>query len=198
MRQRPHGNGNGLPHEAAVAGSKLSLDQGVVEACREAATAIAAGAGEEIDGKSTVSVERTVLRLLGLEGAVSDVPLANVLVDHVLERGELGLGIAYWVGNATLQTDLGLEEMALTTASGEFDLCALPATDEQAVHRCMAKASEERLGQLSAALEERRELRERIGERPPPHHYVLTATGNVYEDVIHARAVADPAATSSP
>ena len=27
--------------------------------------------------------------------------------------------------------------------------------------------------------------------RPPPHHYVLTATGNVYEDVVHARAVAD-------
>ncbi len=46
-------------------------------------------------------------------------------------------------------------------------------------------------------MDERRELRERLGERPPPLRYVLTATGNVYEDVVHAQAVARPAATSS-
>ncbi len=189
---QPISNGNGLPHAVADTGSKLNLDQGVVEACREAATAIVAGAGEEIAGKTTVSVERTVLRLLGLEGADdAEVPLANVLVDHVVERGDLSLGIAHWVGNATLQTELGLEEMALATAAGELDLCALPTADDQAIHEQMTKACEERIGLLSAAFEERRERRERIGERPPPHRYVLTATGNVYEDVVHARAVAD-------
>ena len=41
-------------------------------------------------------------------------------------------------------------------------------------------------------------LRERLGESPPPLRYVLTATGNVYEDVVHGlRGRARPAATSS-
>ena len=34
-------------------------------------------------------------------------------------------------------------------------------------------------------------MRERLGERPAPLRYVLTATGNVYEDVVHAKAVAE-------
>jgi beta-lysine 5,6-aminomutase alpha subunit len=38
---------------------------------------------------------------------------------------------------------------------------------------------------------ERRALRERLGESPPPLRYVLTATGNVYEDVVHGLAVAE-------
>ena len=40
-------------------------------------------------------------------------------------------------------------------------------------------------------MQERRELRERLGESPPPLRYVLTATGNVYEDVVHGLAVAE-------
>ena len=34
-------------------------------------------------------------------------------------------------------------------------------------------------------------MRERLGEARAPLRYVLTATGNVYEDVVHARAVAE-------
>ena len=72
---------------------KLDLDPGVVLACREAAGRIAAQVGEEIAGKTSVSVERTVTRLLGVDGASDlDVPLPNVLVDHVRDHGELGPG----------------------------------------------------------------------------------------------------------
>ena len=34
-------------------------------------------------------------------------------------------------------------------------------------------------------------MRERLGEQPAPLRYVLTATGDVYEDVVHAKAVAE-------
>ncbi len=34
-------------------------------------------------------------------------------------------------------------------------------------------------------------MRERLGETPTPLRYVLTATGDVYEDVVHAKAVAE-------
>jgi beta-lysine 5,6-aminomutase alpha subunit len=179
-------NGNGHSE------SKLGLDSGVVTACRDAASEIAAGAAEEVGGKTTVSVERTILRLLGLEGAdESEIPLANGVVDHVHAEGRLGQGVGCWVANALLQTDLGLEEIARATVAGELDLCGLPLAEEEAIHRHLLDICEERIGRITAAMEERRGWREELGETPPPQVYVLTATGNVYEDVTHARAVAD-------
>jgi beta-lysine 5,6-aminomutase alpha subunit len=172
--------------------SKLALDPGVVAACREAAGEIAAGVAAEIEGKTTVSVERTVLRLLGLEGADdSEIPLVNGLVDHVLAEGQLGRGVGFWVGNALLQTDLDLDQIAAAVVAGELNLCEVPIADEGAINRHLLDACEARLGQISRETEERRGWREQLGENPPPQRYVLTATGNVYEDVVHARAVAD-------
>ncbi len=60
---------------------------------------------EQVGGRTTVSVERSVTRLLGVDGADAlEVPLPNVLVDHVHARGGLGRGIAHWLGNALIQT----------------------------------------------------------------------------------------------
>src|SRR6266852_1810008 len=50
---------------------------------------------------TTVSIERTVLRLLGLSGAgPRGVPLANLMVDRLQSSGLLGKGAAYWYGRA--------------------------------------------------------------------------------------------------
>ncbi len=49
---------------------------------------------------------------------------------------------------------------------------------------------EQRIVAMSEQTAERHELRERLGESQPPLRYVLTATGNVYEDVVHGLAVA--------
>src|SRR5580698_6157007 len=92
-----------------MATSKLDLDQGLVESCRQAATRIATDVAEQIAGMTTLSVERTVARLFGVDGANDlGAPLPNVLVDHVRARGGLGKGVAYWIANAMLQAE-GME-----------------------------------------------------------------------------------------
>jgi beta-lysine 5,6-aminomutase alpha subunit len=172
---------------------KLDLDAGQIEDCRAAAVQIAANVAEEIDGKTTVSVERTAVRLLGVDGANElDVPLPNVLVDHVRDRGELGSGIAYWLGNAMLRDDaLTPQAAAEAVAAGRLDLCALSRSNGDAIRQRISAECERRLQEISKGMDERRELRERLGESPPPLRYVLTATGNVYEDVVHGLAVAE-------
>jgi len=173
--------------------SKLDLDPGVIEDCRQAAIQIAAGVAELIADQTTVSVERTVARLLGVDGANElDVPLPNVLVDHVRERGELGKGIAYWLGNAMLHDEaLTPQLIAETVAAGQLDMCALPRAQAEAIRERISAECERSLLEIAKRMEERRELRERLGESPPPLRYVLTATGNVYEDVVHGLAVAE-------
>jgi len=176
-----------------VSSKKLDLDPGVIASCKEAATEIARQVGEEIAGKTTVSVERTVARLLGVDGVNElDAPLPNVLVDHVADRGELGQGIGYWLGNALLDDERrSPQRIAEAVDAGVLDLCALPRAQDGAIKARITSECETRLAETSRRMEERRELRERLGESPPPLRYVLTATGNVYEDVVHGLAVAE-------
>jgi beta-lysine 5,6-aminomutase alpha subunit len=172
--------------------SKLDLDPGVVAACRQAAAQIAEDVGERIANNTTVSVERSVTRLLGVDGANDlEAPLPNVLVDHVHERGGLSRGIAHWVGNAMLQTGRAPMEIAERVNAGELDLFDLGEGEEQAIRERVIEECAGRLKQTRARFAERAAMRERLGETPTPFRYVLTATGDVYEDVVHARAVAE-------
>jgi beta-lysine 5,6-aminomutase alpha subunit len=182
--------------------SKLDLDPGVVAACRQAARQISDDVIKRIDGRTTVSVERSVTRLLGVDGANDlDVPLPNVLVDHVHDGGGLGRGIAHWLGAAMLQTGRTPQEIAEAVSAGELDLLAPgeegASGDEgaghggSAIHEHVTAETAKRLKEINASFGERRAMRERLGDAPAPMRYVLTATGDVYEDVVHAKAVAE-------
>jgi beta-lysine 5,6-aminomutase alpha subunit len=173
--------------------SKLGLDPGVIASCKAAAEQIATQVAEQISSKTTVSVERTIARMLGIDGANAlEVPLPNVLIDHVRDRRELDRGIAYWLGNALLAEEgRSPQQIAEAVDAGELDLCELPRASEAAIRARVMAECESRLERISARMQERRELRERLGESPPPLRYVLTATGNVYEDVVHGLAVAE-------
>ena len=197
-----------------MATSKLDLDQGLVESCRQAAARIAADVAEQIAGMTTLSVERTVARLFGVDGANDlGAPLPNVLVDHVRARGGLGKGVAHWIANAMLHAErwkparpkpahrsppdqsrplwAGAQQIAEAVEANALDLCALPLAPEAAIRERARTELARGLGEIGARMETRRALRERLGESPPPLRYVLTATGNVYEDVVHGLAVAE-------
>jgi beta-lysine 5,6-aminomutase alpha subunit len=171
---------------------KLDLDPGVIAACRAAAAQIAEQVSERIAGRTTVSVERSVTRLLGVDGANAlDAPLPNVLVEHVHDGGGLGRGVAYWLGNAMLQTGRSPQQIADGVGAAELDLLELPRAGDDAIHECVVEECGARLLEIRGRFEERRAMRERLGDAAAPLRYVLTATGDVYEDVVHAKAVAE-------
>lgn len=59
--------------------SKLNLDQGLIDKARASARKIAEDTQQFIDKHTTVTVERTVARLLGIDGVDDiDKPLPNV------------------------------------------------------------------------------------------------------------------------
>ena len=171
--------------------SKLSLDPGVIEACRQAARRITEDVAERIAGKTTVSVERSVTRLLGVDGADElEAPLPNVLVDHVHQRGQLDRGIAHWLGNAMIQTGRDPQQIALAVSAGELDLLELEQAEEGAIRERVLSECRSRLGEINQRFEQRAAMRSRLGDQDRTLRYVLTATGDVYEDVVHAKAVA--------
>lgn len=172
--------------------SKLGLDAGLVRSCRAAAAQVAAQVAQATAGKTTVSVERTVARMLGVDGVdAHDVPLPNALVDHVAGFDGLGRGVAWWLGNAVVQTERPPAEVAAAVAAGALDLAELPHAEREPIERAVAQAHAGTLAAMRARCAQRDALRAQLGEQPHPHRYVLTATGDVYEDRDHALAVAE-------
>jgi beta-lysine 5,6-aminomutase alpha subunit len=171
---------------------KLDLDSGLVESCRALAQRIAERMAGETAGKTTVSVERTVTRFFGVDGINAfDVPLPNALVEHVHDAGGLGRGIAYWLGNAMLQTGRGAQQIAQAVGAGELDLMSLARAEAAEVRALARRECEARMEQVARKVADRRALRERLGEGRAPLRYMLSGTGNVYEDVVHSIAVAE-------
>lgn len=70
--------------------SKLGLDFNKVDKARGLAKDIAVDVQKFVDSYTTVAVERTICRLLEIDGVDCDeVPLPNIVVDHLKDKGVL-------------------------------------------------------------------------------------------------------------
>lgn len=170
---------------------KLHIDKKLVNGCRAAAGRIADGIQEHIDLNTTVSVERTILRLLGIDGVDSrDIPLPNVLVDQIHKQGKLGGGGAYWMGCAVAATGRSPQEIALMVASGEYELTSSPPMATEDAMDVLDPWITKGLSVISDHRKDREKLQKKLPPGPKPWLYVIVATGNIYEDVVQARAAA--------
>ncbi|WMM24346.1 lysine 5,6-aminomutase subunit alpha [Tissierella sp. MB52-C2] len=170
---------------------KLNLDKNLIESSRNAAKNIANEVQKFIDEHTTTATERTITRLLGIDG-VDEIqkPLPNVLVDNIKEGGGLERGAAYWIGNAIVQTGLTPQEVAEKVAMGEIDITRLPAQDEEKIKEVIYKIAEETVSRIKENRNKRENYLNTIGEGKKPYLYVIVATGNIYEDIVQAKAAA--------
>lgn len=171
--------------------SKLNLDPKVIDSARSAAAAIAADMQKFIDRHTTVSTERTIVRLLGIDG-VDDVetPLPNVVVDAIKDGGGLSRGAAYWIGNAMVQTGSTPQQIAEKVSAGELDLMKLPAASAKQAEERLLPVVKDVLEKIRVQRKKREEYLATIGEGKQPYLYVIVATGNIYEDIVQAKAAA--------
>ncbi|MEE0741406.1 MAG: lysine 5,6-aminomutase subunit alpha [Emergencia sp.] len=171
--------------------SKLNLDPKVVDSARSHAANIAHDMQDFIDRHTTVSTERTILRLLGIDGVDdTDTPLPNVVVDQLKDEGALPTGVAYWIGNAVVQTGKKPQEIAEEMAAGKLDITKLATCSQAEAAEALKPFIKETFARIDMQKAKRQEYLDTIGEGPEPYIYVIVATGNIYEDVIQAQAAA--------
>ncbi len=171
--------------------SKLNLNPEVISSARNAAKNIANETQEFIDKHTTVTVERTVARLLGIDGVDEiEKPLPNVLVDNIKEGGGLAQGAAFWIGNAMVNTGLSPQEIAEGINAGEIDITKLPIADNDQIFAKVNEIAKETTERIKGNKDKRQEYLDTIGEGPKPYLYVIVATGNIHEDITQAQAAA--------
>lgn len=170
---------------------KLNLHAQTVERARKAAATICSGFSWLFNDYSTLTIERTVVRFLGIDGATEDgKPLPNLLVEHLQSQNLISRGAAYWIVNAMLAKDLTAQQVADAVAAGELDLGAVPAQDNDRVFALLSELSDATLQHIRSQKAHREDKFAAYGPRRQPAIYVIVATGNIYEDVKQARAAA--------
>ena len=173
----------------------LNLDTELIDQARASARAIACRVRDEVSGYTTVTVERSVLRLLGVDGVDQNgVPLPNAVVDQLLAKGRLGRGAIYPLINAMIAHNLTAQETAEAVARGRLDLNAVPNKEEMEVKALAARLAGEACLKIREQRKERERLIHRFGQGPTPYLYLIVATGNIHEDINQARAAASQGA----
>src|SRR5262249_48415002 len=171
--------------EVTVQGAKLGLDPAMVRAARDLARIAGQPIVDMARSHSTVSVERAVLRLAGLDGADGGgMPWVNRLVDAVRETTGLEHGVALPAWDAL-------------AAGGYPSLSALgrgagggPAEFRAPAGRGARGALARGLGVVDARRAQRESMIAEISAPPRPWIYLIVATGDIYEDIPQAQAAA--------
>jgi len=171
--------------------SKLGIDFQKVTEAKTLAASIANEVQQFVNQYTTVAVERTLCRLIGIDGVDShEVPLPNVVVDQLHHDGLLGQGILYFLGNSIVETKLTPQQIAEKIANEDLEITKLPIHSDVEIKNAVDPYIEKTLQRISQNVAQRRTFLEELGESVQPYIYVIVATGNIYEDVVQAQAAA--------
>ena len=169
--------------------SKLGLNMELVNQARQSAAKVADDVQVFIDQHTTVTVERAVCRLLGVDGVNDmDVPMPNVVVDHLLAVSLLPAGAAWAIGNAMVETGKDPQAVAEAVDSGELDLSKVPAHSDEEIRAVIDPVVRATVERINKNVAKRNAYLKEWGDREGPYLYIIVATGNIYEDIIQAKA----------
>ena len=172
---------------------RLDLDGAQVVRARELALAASVPVVDLARSRTTVSVERAVLRAAGLTGADAEgTPWVNHLCDAVRRQVGLETGVAVPVWDALTRAeapDLLVLAQKASVDGVRFDLPTGAARGDALVGARAAAAVG--VAGIDAARAEREDMVARIGDpKQRPWIYLIVATGDIYEDIPQAQAAA--------
>ncbi len=170
--------------------SKLNLDFNLVSEARNIAKNICKNTQVHVEKYSSTTIERSVCRLLGIDGVDEfDVPLPNIVVDSV-SREDLTKGIATYIGNAMIFTEFSPQKIAEKIATSDFNFNDYPLEAKEKIGERVQPYVTSTIEKISSNKRKREELIRLFGEKEGPFLYIIVATGNIYEDIVQAQAAA--------
>jgi beta-lysine 5,6-aminomutase alpha subunit len=144
-----------------------------------------------IQAHSTVSIERSVLRLLGVDGIDENyIPWPNRCVDAAQKAGVLANGIYPYLAACAHVYSLDAQQAAEKLSDPNFDWTCLDDKLEAGISHwgeAQVKLAIQRLDQVKS---DRLGKQKRLGLAQTPWRYLIVATGSIFEDVPQAVAAA--------
>jgi beta-lysine 5,6-aminomutase alpha subunit len=171
--------------------SKLGLDFTKVDYAKNVSKKIADDVQRFVENYTTVAVERTLCRLMGIDGIdENSVPLPNVLIDELKEKGLLGQGVMFFLGNAIIETGLTPQKIAEHVAEGKLEVSRIAVHPKEKIEQALKPHISATIERINTRKARRANYLTTLGEGSKPYLYVIVATGNIFEDVVQAKAAA--------
>jgi beta-lysine 5,6-aminomutase alpha subunit len=170
----------------------LDIDKEQVKRVKSIAKKIADSVQKEIiDGNSSVSVERAILRLYGVDGTDGDgTPYPNIIVDKLKEKDLLKKGVSKFFAAAMLLSNRDAQTTAGLIVDGNIPFGDLTGFDRAKIEVKELALAENAVSTLDRSRENKRKKQEKTELPPQPYKYMIVATGNIYEDRTQAKAAA--------
>ena len=171
--------------------SKLNINFDDVQLARDLANKIARSVQSFVDNYTTVTVERTLCRLVGINDTDHNgVPLPNVVVDALTSKGVVDQGALFFIGNAVIETKQSPQQIAEQIVKENIDITSYSYHTTEEIEKALQPYINESMERIVNKRTNREEQIAALGEGPKPYLYVIVATGNIYEDVRQAEAAA--------
>ncbi|MCD4827508.1 MAG: lysine 5,6-aminomutase subunit alpha [Acholeplasmataceae bacterium] len=171
--------------------SKLNLNLNTIHACRTHANQIANQVQSFIDMHSTVSVERAILRLLGVDDINNfGIPLVNIVIDHIQQKADLSLGVCHYLSYAIHDLKLSPLEISKRVAQHKLDLSVYLNKPKSAHLNEITPYFKDIVKQIDQMKSFRKSQIDMTKNTTTPQKYVIVATGNIYEDIKQAVSAA--------
>jgi len=169
--------------------AEIPLHKKQVSQVKRLAKEIADHVQAYIEKHSTVSVERTILRLYGVDGVDSEgTPLPNRLVDILLEKGWLNSGVSRYFAAAMMETGRDANTTAELISQGKVEFGEVSKFSQVDIQEKEEELSRKAIAVLDSTRERKQEKIKKYPLPKQPWRYMIVATGNVYEDRIQARS----------
>jgi beta-lysine 5,6-aminomutase alpha subunit len=190
----------------------LSLNKSQISECRKIAKSISKEVHNTVSKNTSVSIERTVLRLAGFSGAITreghPYPVANKIIDDLGKTGKLNLGALPLISAVLLSEKSDLTKLNKRILNSEIDL--KNKVDEVFSEKDIindkkwwssVKALSKELARdghlkFKASVSEKKKNKRALVDplkkykNKRPLKYVIVATGNIHEDIKQADSAA--------
>ncbi|MBE9546013.1 MAG: D-lysine 5,6-aminomutase subunit alpha [Proteobacteria bacterium] len=169
--------------------AKLPLNQEQIDRVKDLARTVADDVQRFFSRHSSISVERTVLRLYGVDGVDGEgIPLPNRLVDLWREDNDISSGISRSFARAVLTSGKDPQTTAELICRGKITFNGPNKFSDDAIKEKEGELVKRAVAALDATRKRKLEKIEKHPLPKQPWRYLIVATGNVYEDRIQARS----------
>ncbi len=167
---------------------QIDIDNSQIKRVRTLAKEIADKTLNFISNHSSVSVERTILRLYGVDGIdKKSVPLPNKLVEILKDKNKLSDGVSKHFAAAMLLSDRDAQTTAELINEGKIDFGNITQFSNDELSAKENDLCNNAISILDGTKEKKRKKQDKDPIPPTPWKYLIVATGNIYEDRTQAK-----------
>jgi beta-lysine 5,6-aminomutase alpha subunit len=173
---------------------RLRVDEEAIAECRALAAEISAPVEDLARSRTTVSIERASLRLVGVDGVEGEgteaIPIPNRVVEEVRDSLGLERGVLVPFFHAVESGCGDIQSAAEAIASREVRPEWPEGLDLDLATERAGKEAQLAVDRIAGAATQRAEKIGAVGDASKPWLYLIVATGNIHEDIPQAVAAA--------